>query len=87
MEARREHARECAKREGIFGYAICGMATGELPEQASACLSASIAELPGKAVRFLQGSLTPDAMLEAISQGVDLIDGTYATEVRNAHVD
>ena len=60
------------------------MATGELPEQGKACLGAAIAELPPAALRFVQGALTPGRMLDAISEGADLLDATYALVVSKA---
>ena len=60
------------------------MATGELPEQAKACMSAAVAELPTDALRFVQGALTPDSMLDAISEGIDLFDATYVIAVSSS---
>ena len=57
------------------------MATGELPEEGKACLGATFAELPPAGLRFVQGALTPDRMLDAISEGADLLDATYALAV------
>lgn len=81
MTARQASARECVKREGVFGYAICGMATGELPEQSRACLQTLNEELPADAPKLMQGALNPISILEGVSYGIDLFDATYATTV------
>ena len=81
MAARQESAAECSKREGVFGYAICGMGTGETPRQRRECLQAVTPHLPAERPRLLQGALNPDGMLEAAALGVDLFDATYATQV------
>ena len=74
-------ARESAKRSGIFGFAICGMATGELDEEFKDCLTAVCGELPQDAPKLMQGALNPASILEAIHCGVDLFDASYATVV------
>jgi len=78
---RQVSAAECAKREEVFGFAICGMGTGETPRQRGECLAAVTAQLPPERLRMLQGALTPDGMLEAAVRGIDLFDATYATQV------
>lgn len=75
-------AQESAKREGVFGYAICGLGTGELPGQQRDCLAAALDELPTEAIKLVQGGLTPVSILQSIAQGIDLFDATYATMVR-----
>jgi len=81
VDARQSSAAECAKREGVFGFAICGMGIGETPQQRRECLGVVTSQLPAERLRMLQGALTPDSMLEATAGGVDLFDATYATQV------
>ena len=65
----------------MTGYAICGLGTGETAAQQRECISASVSELPAEGLRLAQGGLNPAALLDAVSQGVDCFDATYATQV------
>ena len=80
-EQRRHSAAETAKRSGVFGYALCGFGTGETAEQRRECIEAAVSELPVQSPRLVQGAFAPDALLEAVSLGVDMFDGTYASQV------
>lgn len=78
------------KRAGVFGYALCGMGTGETARQRRECAQAALEELPADSFKLLQGALTPDGVLDAIALGVDCFDATYATQVclrRFKHLD
>ena len=73
-------AQEASKRTS-FGYAVCGLGTGETLEQRRMCLEAALAELPPEGPRLLVAGLLLDAILDAVAQGVDLFDGACIVQV------
>ena len=80
-EERERSAKEATKREGVFGFAVCGLGTGETSTQLREGLSAALLNLPREKPRLVQAALTPLDMLEAVSKGADLLDCTYASQV------
>ncbi len=69
------------------GYGVGGLSVGEPPEEYYAMLKETIPYLPEDKPRYLMGVGTPDYMLEAIEQGVDMFDCVMPTRIgRNGTV-
>lgn len=69
------------------GYGVGGLSVGEPPEKYYAMLKETIPYLPEDKPRYLMGVGTPDYMLEAIEQGVDMFDCVMPTRIgRNGTV-
>lgn len=69
------------------GYGVGGLSVGEPPEKYYAMLKETIPYLPENKPRYLMGVGTPDYMLEAIEQGVDMFDCVMPTRIgRNGTV-
>jgi len=67
---------------GFDGYAIGGLSLGESKELKSEMVEAAISELPDTSVHYLMGVGTPEDIVRAVDQGVDLFDCVLPT--RNA---
>ncbi|KAK9843378.1 hypothetical protein WJX84_005133 [Apatococcus fuscideae] len=79
IELRSENAAAATSRQGVQGVVIGGLGTGESPEQQREMLRASIAAVPDHLPRMASGmGSSPQDMLFAVSQGVDLLDGSMA---------
>lgn len=69
VEAERARAAKAvAEKEGVGGYALCGLGTGEAPELRPALIAASLDALPRE-------------LLDAVAAGVDLFDCSYVAQV------
>ncbi|GBG79549.1 hypothetical protein CBR_g29696 [Chara braunii] len=78
MIAERERsACETAKRE-VAGFHLGGFGRGETYEERSLLLQAAINHLPPEKPRHISGLGVPEDVLQGISAGVDLFDGSYA---------
>jgi queuine tRNA-ribosyltransferase len=67
------------------GYAIGGLSVGEAPEVYEDILAHTACLLPGEKPRYLMGVGTPEYILEAVQNGIDLFDCVYPTRIaRNA---
>ncbi|KXZ48657.1 hypothetical protein GPECTOR_26g560 [Gonium pectorale] len=74
------------ERDGVGGYALCGLGTGEAPEDRPALIAASLDALPGGSLDsrpvFASGLVSsPEELLEAVAAGVDLLDCAYVAQV------
>lgn len=67
---------------GFDGYAIGGLSVGEPKEDMRRILRHTAPELPRDRPRYLMGVGTPEDIVEAVSQGVDMFDCVMPT--RNA---
>ena len=67
---------------GFDGYAIGGLALGEIREKTWEAVKCTAEVLPGDSPRYLMGMGTPGDLLEGIEQGVDMFDCVMPT--RNA---
>ena len=67
---------------GFHGYAIGGLSVGEPKEDMARILEHIAHKLPDNAPRYLMGVGTPEDLVYAVSQGVDMFDCVMAT--RNA---
>jgi queuine tRNA-ribosyltransferase len=64
------------------GYAIGGLSLGESRELKTEMIDASLEHLPESSIHYLMGVGTPEEIVAAVSQGVDLFDCVLPT--RNA---
>ncbi len=72
---------------GFSGYAIGGLSVGEPPEQRQLVMSAVMPQMPEDCPRYLMGVGTPEDLVEAVSQGVDMFDCVMPTRnARNGHL-
>jgi queuine tRNA-ribosyltransferase len=81
-----EHLRDESLRElkgiGFDGYALGGLSVGEPKEDMLRILQHTAPQLPQDKPRYLMGVGTPEDLVEAISQGIDMFDCVMPT--RNA---
>ncbi len=66
----------------FHGYAIGGLSVGEPKEDMSRILAHTAPQLPSDKPRYLMGVGTPEDLVEAVGQGVDMFDCVMPT--RNA---
>jgi queuine tRNA-ribosyltransferase len=72
---------------GFHGFAIGGLAVGEPKEERRTVLEAIEPLLPTMHPRYLMGVGTPEDIVEAVSQGVDMFDCVMPTRhARNGHL-
>jgi queuine tRNA-ribosyltransferase len=70
---------------GFNGYALGGLSVGESFDTFQEILNHSAQLLPRSAPRYLMGIGTPDYILEAVENGIDLFDCVFPTRTaRNA---
>ena len=67
---------------GFDGYAIGGVSVGEPKEDMARIVAHTAPRLPEDRARYLMGVGTPEDMVDAVSQGIDLFDCVLPT--RNA---
>jgi len=72
---------------GFDGYAIGGLSVGEPTDKMLGILSDIMPELPENKPRYLMGVGTPEDIVEAVSQGIDMFDCVLPTRnARNGHL-
>jgi len=85
-DLRKRSAEVCAA-SGTPGIAIGGLSVGEPPELFYETLAATAALLPEEKPRYVMGIGTPEYILNAIEQGIDMYDCVLLTrEARNGRV-
>jgi len=85
-DLRRRSAESCIEAN-MPGIAIGGLSVGEPHEAFSETLSLTAALLPDEKPRYVMGIGTPDYILEAIENGIDMFDCVMPTrEGRNGRV-
>ena len=81
-----EHLRDESLREleciGFDGYAIGGLSVGEPKEDMLRILRHTAPQLPADKPRYLMGVGTPEDIVDAVTQGIDMFDCVMPT--RNA---
>jgi queuine tRNA-ribosyltransferase len=83
----RKQSAELTAAADTPGIAIGGLSVGEPPEVFSEVLGLTAALLPEKKPRYVMGIGTPEYILEAIEQGIDMFDCVLPTrEGRNGRV-
>ncbi len=78
----RDESREGLVRLGFDGYAIGGLSVGEPKEEMLRILAHTAPQLPQDRPRYLMGVGTPEDLLAAIGEGIDMFDCVLPT--RNA---
>ena len=64
---------------GFDGYALGGLSVGEPKEGMRECLAAAVPLLPNDRPRYLMGVGTPEDIVEAVYQGIDMFDCVMPT--------
>ena len=78
----REESARALVQIGFDGYAVGGLSLGESRELKTEMIEASLSHLPGSSIHYLMGVGTPEEIVSAVSQGIDLFDCVLPT--RNA---
>lgn len=81
-EALRDESLAGLEQIGFDGFAIGGLSVGEPKEEFSRILAYSTPRLPTEKPRYLMGVGTPEDLVYAVSQGIDMFDCVMPT--RNA---
>ncbi|MDR2196118.1 MAG: tRNA guanosine(34) transglycosylase Tgt [Gallionellaceae bacterium] len=86
-----EHLRDESLRGltdiGFDGYAIGGLSVGEPKEDMLRILAHTAPQLPADKPRYLMGVGTPEDLVAAVSQGIDMFDCVMPTRnARNGHL-
>ncbi|HYR06093.1 MAG TPA: tRNA guanosine(34) transglycosylase Tgt [Gallionella sp.] len=86
-----EHLRDESLRElvkiGFDGYAIGGLSVGEPKEDMLRILAHTAPQLPQDKPRYLMGVGTPEDIVAAVAQGIDMFDCVMPTRnARNGHL-
>jgi queuine tRNA-ribosyltransferase len=72
---------------GFDGYALGGLSVGESKAERAAILEHAVAAMPPAAPRYLMGVGTPEDIVEAVWQGIDMFDCVMPTRnARNGHL-
>ncbi len=72
---------------GFDGYAIGGLSVGEPKQDRERVLGALMPQMPADKPRYLMGVGTPQDLLEAVAQGLDMFDCVLPTRnARNGHL-
>ena len=72
---------------GFDGYAIGGLSVGEPKEDMRRILKHTAPQLPSDKPRYLMGVGTPEDLVEAVGQGIDMFDCVMPTRnARNGHL-
>jgi queuine tRNA-ribosyltransferase len=80
--ALREESAKTLVSMGFDGYAIGGLSLGESREIKTEMIGNTVPHLPQDKVRYLMGVGTPEEILSAVAEGIDLFDCVLPT--RNA---
>ena len=86
-----EHLRDESLRElvniGFDGFAIGGLSVGEPKEDMLRILQHTAPQMPQDKPRYLMGVGTPEDLVDAVSQGIDMFDCVMPTRnARNGHL-
>jgi queuine tRNA-ribosyltransferase len=86
-----EHLRDESLREltniGFDGYAIGGLSVGEPKEDMLRILQHTAPQLPADKPHYLMGVGTPEDIVDAVTQGIDMFDCVMPTRnARNGHL-
>jgi len=72
---------------GFDGYALGGLSVGEGKAERAAILEHIVPQMPAAAPRYLMGVGTPEDIVEAVWQGIDMFDCVMPTRnARNGHL-
>ena len=76
----RKQCVDALEKIGFPAYAIGGLNVGETPEEYRAALTVTSQLLPREKLRYIMGVGRPEAMLEAVKGGVDIMDSIIPTK-------
>jgi len=76
----RKRCIEVFEKMDFPAYAIGGLNVGETPEEYRATLDVTTALLAPEKLRYIMGVGRPEAMLEAVKAGVDIMDSVIPTK-------
>ncbi len=76
----RQRCIDALEQLGFGAYAIGGLNVGESPEEFRATLTSLGPMMPQGKLRYLMGVGRPEAMLEAVAAGVDIMDSIVPTK-------
>ena len=83
----REHSLQGLLELDFPGYAIGGLSVGEPKEEMSAIVHHCAELMPSDRPRYLMGVGTPDDIVEAVCEGIDMFDCVMPTRnARNGHL-
>jgi queuine tRNA-ribosyltransferase len=86
-EALREESLAGLVEIGFAGYAIGGLSVGEPKEDFARILAHTAPRLPAERPRYLMGVGTPEDIVFAVAQGIDMFDCVLPTRnARNGHL-
>ncbi len=80
LDLRREHLDDMISL-GFEGYALGGLSVGEPLEEMYGVLAGLVGRMPGDRPRYLMGVGSPDAVIEAVREGIDMFDSVYPTRM------
>ncbi|WIA41169.1 hypothetical protein OEZ86_004784 [Tetradesmus obliquus] len=78
-EQERQRSAKAAAERDVAGFALCGFGMGEPAAARPALMAAALQHLPAEKPRVVVGLASPEEVLEAVAQGVDLFDCSYPT--------
>jgi queuine tRNA-ribosyltransferase len=78
----REESAQALTEIGFDGYALGGLCLGESKELRHEMIDAAISHLPEEKLHYLMGAGTPEDIVRAVDQGIDIFDCVLPT--RNA---
>ncbi|KAL4857432.1 Queuine tRNA-ribosyltransferase accessory subunit 2 [Chlorella vulgaris] len=81
LRERQRCAETMAAQPGVAGFVLAGLGTGESPSQRQQIVEQVVQRLPAAAPRLLCSVGTPEEVLEAVAQGIDLFDMGYLAGV------
>ncbi|KAL4422828.1 hypothetical protein ABPG75_009025 [Micractinium tetrahymenae] len=70
-------AEAAAKQPGLAGVVVAALGTGESPELRATIIAEVTARFPEGALRMVSSVGTPEDVLEAVAQGIDLFDSAH----------
>ena len=76
----RKQCVEALESIGFPAYAIGGLNVGETPQEYQTTLEVTTDLLPKEKLRYIMGVGRPEAMLEAVAAGVDIMDSIIPTK-------
>ncbi|MDS4015054.1 MAG: tRNA guanosine(34) transglycosylase Tgt [Candidatus Accumulibacter sp.] len=86
-EALRDESLSGLRAIGFDGYAIGGLSVGEPKEDMARILAHTAPRLPPDKPRYLMGVGTPEDLVAAVEQGIDMFDCVLPTRnARNGHL-
>ncbi len=80
VDLRLDHLRELTSLD-LPGYALGGLSVGESKEDMYRVLREVAPHMPEDRPRYLMGVGSPDAIIEAVRRGVDMLDSVYPTRI------